>query len=86
MPFLIVRTVYAFLGIYSNSLYSKWDALYGSAPIFACMALLMEYIVICIFIYIGFNIPSNRGTDDGVVPGKQENGTVEENGRDLELQ
>jgi hypothetical protein len=86
MPFLIVRTVYAFLGEYSNSLYSKWDPLYGSASIFACMALLMEYIVICIFIYIGFNIPSNRATDAGIALGKQENGVVGENPRDLELQ
>lgn len=57
-PFVVVRITYAFLSIFkSNSLQSKWDALYGSATAFVLMVLIMEYIVVIIFIVVGIRIP-----------------------------
>ena len=60
IPFLIVRTAYALLSVFATSLNSKWDTIYGSAVAFAFMALLMEYIAVCIYLYIGLAIPSSR--------------------------
>ena len=65
IPFLIVRTTYALLSVFATSLDSKWDTIDGSAVAFAFMALLMEYVVVCIYLYIGFSIPlANPRTRD----------------------
>jgi hypothetical protein len=60
IPFLIIRTVYALLSVFATSLDSKWDTIYGSAVVFALMALLMEYVAVCIFVYTGLTLPSSR--------------------------
>jgi hypothetical protein len=82
MPFLIVRNVYALISVYSNESDSQWNSVTGSAAVFACMALLMEYFVVAIYLYIGLKIShdqpdlDNNGvpkdTDFGV--GNQESG------------
>lgn len=38
-----------------------WDPLYGNVVAFALMALLCEYIAICIWLYVGFSMPPDRG-------------------------
>ncbi|KAF2819224.1 hypothetical protein CC86DRAFT_472358 [Ophiobolus disseminans] len=55
-PFLGVRTAYGVLGIFkatgANMFTSMWSSLFGNATVFAFMALVPEYIVICIFIHL----------------------------------
>ncbi|KAH8168566.1 hypothetical protein LIA77_11830 [Sarocladium implicatum] len=61
-PFLAVRTAYGLLQVqHQESIFSKWDPLYGSVSLFAAMALLMEYITLAIFMSVGFSIPPDRG-------------------------
>ena len=56
-PLLAVRTAYGVIGIFEatgqNIVTSKWSPLFGSATAFALMALLPEYIVLGIYMYIG---------------------------------
>ncbi len=52
----MVRNVYALIAAFSSVPGSQWNSLYGSAAVFACMALLMEYFVMAIYIYIGFSL------------------------------
>lgn len=60
-PFLIIRTVYGFLSTVNQANGGTiWSPLLGSAVAFALMALLPEYIAICIFFATGFSIPANR--------------------------
>jgi hypothetical protein len=55
-PFLALRTAYGMLGIFeatgANMFTSMWSSLFGSATAFALMALLPEYIIVCIYIRI----------------------------------
>jgi hypothetical protein len=55
-PFLALRTAYGMLGIFeatgANIFTSMWSSLFGSATAFALMALLPEYIIVCIYIHI----------------------------------
>lgn len=52
---LFLRAIYGLLYVFiDNSIYSTWNPLFGSAVAFALMALLPEYIVLCIYIYLGF--------------------------------
>jgi hypothetical protein len=61
VPFLLVRVIYSVISVFSNSnLHSKWSPLYGSVGIFVGMALIMEYIVVCIYIGVGISIPYSR--------------------------
>ena len=60
-PFLIVRNVYGILEVVFEYRSSKWSPVYGSTVAFALMALLMEYIAICIYVYVGLSIPPDRG-------------------------
>jgi hypothetical protein len=61
-PFLIVRNVYGILEVVmENSANSTWSPVYGSTVAFACMALLMEYIAICIWLWVGYSLPPDRG-------------------------
>jgi hypothetical protein len=84
MPFLIVRNVYALISVYSNESNSQWNSVTGSAAVFACMALLMEYFVVAIYLYIGLRISRDQpDRDDNGVPkntdlgvGDQEYGTA----------
>ena len=61
MPFLVVRIAYAFLSVFdANDLHSKWNDLYGSVAAFVIMALIMEYIVVLVYLSIGFRISPVR--------------------------
>lgn len=55
-PFLALRTAYGILGIFeatgANMFTSMWSSLFGSATAFALMALVPEYIIICIYVHI----------------------------------
>ena len=55
MPLLVLRTVDGLLYEFtSNSLFSMWNPVFGSAIAFALMALLPEYIVLVTYLYLGF--------------------------------
>ncbi|KAK4235352.1 hypothetical protein C8A03DRAFT_36807 [Achaetomium macrosporum] len=55
-PPLCVRAAYGIIGVAvasgNNILTSSWSPLFGSATAFGLMALLPEYIVLCIYIYL----------------------------------
>ncbi|KAF2447999.1 hypothetical protein P171DRAFT_441870 [Karstenula rhodostoma CBS 690.94] len=55
-PFLALRTAYGIIGIFdvtgANMFTSMWSSLFGSAAAFALMALLPEYIIVCIYMRI----------------------------------
>jgi amino acid permease len=55
-PFLALRTAYGMLGMFeatgANMFTSMWSSLFGSATAFALMALLPEYIIVCIYIRV----------------------------------
>lgn len=70
-PFLVVRNIYGILEVvlqYSPT--SIWDPVYGSAVAFATMALLMEYIIICVYLYVGFVVSPNRRTIASALSGE----------------
>ena len=60
-PFLIVRCVYGIVEVICGYGSRTWSPLVGSVVLFALMALLMEYIAICIFFYVGYTTPPDRG-------------------------
>ncbi|KAK3056265.1 hypothetical protein LTR09_002772 [Extremus antarcticus] len=61
-PFLIVRNLYGILEYTKkNWATSEWSPVFGSAVTFAFMALLMEYVAICMWLYVGYTIPPDRG-------------------------
>ncbi|KAK0392962.1 hypothetical protein NLU13_2456 [Sarocladium strictum] len=61
-PFLLVRTIYAFIQVANqHNVFSRWNPLYGSAALFAVMALLMEYVCLVTFVSTGFSIAPSRG-------------------------
>ena len=59
---MIVRNLYGILE-YTEKEWatSKWSPVFGSAVIFALMALLMEYVAICIWLWVGYTTPPDRG-------------------------
>jgi hypothetical protein len=61
-----VRLTYAFLSVFRSS-EPKWNSLSGSIASFVTMALLMEYIVVCIYLYTGFVVVVRPSAD---VPGR----------------
>jgi hypothetical protein len=73
LPFLVVRIVYAFLSIFDNDgrrpfYESKWSYLAGSLAAYILMGLVMEYVVVCIYIFIGMMIRPSEDSDDRVEP------------------
>ena len=53
---MAVRTVYGLLYAFTDSnLYSIWDPIFGSAVAFALMCLLVEYVALCIYLWLGFH-------------------------------
>ncbi|KAM7203353.1 hypothetical protein V8F33_002344 [Rhypophila sp. PSN 637] len=54
--FICIRTAYGLIGIFeasgANILTSIWSPLFGSAVAFCFMALVPEYIALCVFIYL----------------------------------
>ncbi|PNY24326.1 Uncharacterized protein TCAP_05734 [Tolypocladium capitatum] len=73
-PFIMVRTIYGILEVvFQNDRATKWNPVYGSAVAFAMMALLMEYIALCLYLFTGYYIPPGRGlaaSRDAGTPGK----------------
>ncbi|KAH8666962.1 hypothetical protein BX600DRAFT_462958 [Xylariales sp. PMI_506] len=73
IPFLVVRAIYGIIYAFtSDDMTSVWNPLYGNTVAFALMALLPEYIILCIFIHMGFyrirsNIPIGYKTTESVV-------------------
>jgi hypothetical protein len=65
MPFFVIRLLYALFSIFATS-NTEWSPLRGSIAPFVIMALLMEYIVVCIYIFTGLHVPAGRNdpTDD----------------------
>ena len=56
MPLLLLRASYSLLSEFkSQSLYSEWNPLFGSSVAFGLMALLPEYIVLIIIMYLGYH-------------------------------
>ncbi|KAF2482067.1 hypothetical protein BDY17DRAFT_176646 [Neohortaea acidophila] len=60
-PFLIVRVAYGFLDVaHELDFTSKWSPLFGNIYAFAFMCLFMEYVILCIYLWLGFSITSER--------------------------
>jgi len=58
IPFLAVRTVYALVDTATASdTTSPWNPVYGTVAIFTIMCLLMEYITLCLYMWVGLSIP-----------------------------
>ena len=57
IPFLIIRITYAFLAVFRYT-DQRWNDLSGSVGIFVAMALIMEYAVVCLYLGVGYMIPS----------------------------
>jgi hypothetical protein len=57
-----VRTVYALADTVTVSdTTSPWSPVYGNAALFAVMCLLMEYITLCLYMWVGLTIPCKPG-------------------------
>ncbi|KAK7977158.1 hypothetical protein PG988_004648 [Apiospora saccharicola] len=58
-PFLCIRAVFGVISVFeaagANILTSVWSPMFGSALLFSLMALLPEYIVLCVFVYLGIH-------------------------------
>lgn len=67
IPFLAVRIVYACLSIFTGN--PKWSPLTGSVVAFVVMHSVMEYVVACMYIAVGFILPSIHTTAEGAVAG-----------------
>ncbi|KMP01725.1 hypothetical protein DIZ76_010951 [Coccidioides immitis] len=61
MPFCLVRLTYLFLSIFRPS-EPRWNELLGDTAPYVVMGLLMEYAVVCIYIFTGFQIPPSKKT------------------------
>ena len=84
MPFLAVRNVYAIISAFGHGPNNRWDSVNGSAAIFACMVLLMEYFVVLIYLVVGLKVyPDQIGQNSNVTPkttGNQGSADVEGKG------
>ncbi|KAK8087478.1 hypothetical protein PG994_002452 [Apiospora phragmitis] len=58
-PFLCIRAVFGVISVFesagANIGTSIWSPLFGRALLFSPMALLPEYIVLCVFVYLGIH-------------------------------
>ncbi|KAK7921503.1 hypothetical protein PG985_009525 [Apiospora marii] len=58
-PFLCIRAVFGVISVFeaagANIRTSIWSPMFGSALLFSLMALLPEYIVLCVFVYLGIH-------------------------------
>ncbi|KAB5522883.1 hypothetical protein GE09DRAFT_1293650 [Coniochaeta sp. 2T2.1] len=58
-PFLCIRLVFGAISVFKAAgpsiRTSIWSSMFGSAVLFSLMALLPEYTVLCVFIYLGFH-------------------------------
>ena len=77
-PFIVIRNIYGHLEVsFENNLESVWSPVFGNAVAFALMALWMEYIAICIYFYVGYSLPPDRGVRDGPRDFEQSEGKLE---------
>jgi hypothetical protein len=60
-PFIVLRCIYGILGVVYGLYSTLWSPVFGNVVAFALMGLLCEYIAICIWLYIGFSMPPDRG-------------------------
>ena len=60
-PFIVLRCIYGILGVVFGYSSTLWSPVFGNVVAFALMGLLCEYIAICIWLYIGFSMPPDRG-------------------------
>ena len=61
IPFLVVRTVYALADTATASdTTSPWSPVYGNVALFATMCLLMEYVTLCLYMWVGLSIPRKK--------------------------
>lgn len=69
LPFLLIRMVYAFLSAFDNDgrpfYESKWSYLDGSLAAYIVMSLLMEYVVVCVFNFVGMTVDHSKFDRDG---------------------
>ncbi|PKS08023.1 hypothetical protein jhhlp_006635 [Lomentospora prolificans] len=87
-PALYVRVAYGLISVFRASgnhiLTSMWSPLFGSAAAFSLMALLPEYVVLCIYLYLGYHRYSTctiESVADERPPKKQEKAKKESNQR-----
>ncbi|KAK9242880.1 hypothetical protein V1506DRAFT_524189 [Lipomyces tetrasporus] len=74
MLFFVVRLAYSFLSLY-HSAELTWNPLDGPIAPFVVMVLLMEYIVVCIYLFTGFDIKHSAGERQvGMTTGDEEYG------------
>lgn len=70
IPLLVVRIVYACLSIFDGTDTTTWSPLYGSIPALIMMHSLMEYLVVAMYVSLGYILPpigkGNAGTGRGV--------------------
>ncbi|KAH8784828.1 hypothetical protein F5882DRAFT_404248 [Hyaloscypha sp. PMI_1271] len=59
MSFFIVRIAYALVSVYAAGPGSKWNFESVSTSRFACMALLLEYLIAGVFVYIGLRVSNS---------------------------
>lgn len=60
LPFLAVRLLWSLLSVFSNN---KEFAMFGGKPaIQLCMAVLEEFVVVCIYTTVGLTIPSKNSS------------------------
>lgn len=65
LPFILVRLVYSALSVFVHDHY--FNAVDGSVPIWVVMAVLMEFIVVFLFILLGFNLDKLEGGQAGPI-------------------
>ncbi|KAJ8096444.1 hypothetical protein POJ06DRAFT_287461, partial [Lipomyces tetrasporus] len=74
MLLFVVRLAYSFLSVY-HSAELTWNPLDGPIAPFVVMVLLMEYIVVCIYLFTGFDIKHSAGERQvGMTTGDEEYG------------
>jgi hypothetical protein len=59
MSFFTVRIAYALISGFAVGPDNKWNFESGSTSLFACMALLLEYLIAGIFVYIGLRVSNS---------------------------
>lgn len=73
MPFFVVRLTYAFLSVFKSSDLT-WNPLAGPVGPFVAMALVMEYLVVCIYLLTGFSISPARDQRNDRIDGTRSQG------------
>jgi hypothetical protein len=83
MLLLVLRYVYALISVYAHGPNNVWDSVSGSAILFACMTLLIEYFIVAVFIFSGLKVSPSETIyvdSNGAPKGySQESGTLRSN-------